>query len=223
MRDAESRRDMRRLVIGLVGAAVILGACSSSSKPASKQTTTTTAAASTTVAPSTTSTPERTTTSAASATTTSTVACPNTGASAPVTTPASQVPALLTGIAVTSAGCKDNVVFSYRLRGTAPPSCTIGYRAGPFTQDGSGAPVAVAGAAFVVVRCSPAYAYDFENGKTTFGPKRFAGFEARYAREVVKTGDNEGVLTWVIGLSARRPFAVTATGTPSKQLTIAFS
>jgi hypothetical protein len=130
---------------------------------------------------------------------------------------------LLTGISVVSGGCRDNVVFNYRLRGVAPPSCTIGYRAGPFTQDGSGAPVAVAGNAFVVVRCFPAYAYDFATGATTFGPKRVASFRARYVRELVKTGDNEGVLTWVIGLGSRRPFAVTATGTPAKQLSISFS
>ena len=46
--------------------------------------------------------------------------------------------------------------------------------------------------------------------RTYKGPKRISAPEnARALREVVKTGDFESVLTWVIGLEERRPFAVT--------------
>ena len=37
---------------------------------------------------------------------------------------------------------------------------------------------------------------------------------ANHVTEIVETGDFEGVLTWVIGLDAKRPFTVEATGTP---------
>jgi hypothetical protein len=125
---------------------------------------------------------------------------------------------------VSTTGCDDHVAFLYRVRGVAPPSCTIEYRAGPFTTDASGAPVAVAGSAFVVVRCFPAYGYDYETGQTTYtGPNRIEAAGTRHVRELVKIGDNEGALTWVIGLDARRPFAVSATGTPAKQLVVTFS
>jgi len=46
--------------------------------------------------------------------------------------------------------------------------------------------------------------------RTYTGPKRIAAPEnAHSLREVVKSGDFEAVLTWVIGLDDRRPFAVT--------------
>ena len=66
----------------------------------------------------------------------------------------------------------------------------------------------MAGAAFVVVRCSPAYGYDFETGPhDVHRPEaHHADGAARYVRELVETGDFEGVLTWVVGLDARRAF-----------------
>ena len=38
---------------------------------------------------------------------------------------------------------------------------------------------------------------------------------AQHVRRSSQTGDFEGVLNWVIGLDQQRPFAVTATGTPT--------
>ena len=212
----------RVLAVGLVGAVLALGACSSSAKKATPPRTTTTAVP-TTVTPTTVTTTSSSPSTATSAVTTTTGTCPAVGSTAPVTTPASQASALLTKVTVTSAGCDDRVGFLYRVGGAAP-SCTIGYRAGPFTQDGSGAPVAVAGTAFVVVRCSPAYGYDFETGMPTYtGPNRIEATRTRHVREIVKTGDNEGVLTWVIGVDTRRPFTASATAAPTKQLVVTFS
>ena len=63
------------------------------------------------------------------------------------------------------------------------------------------------------MRCKPAYGYDFETGKTTYtGPKRITPPGTYHVREVVETGDFEGVLNWVIGLDAQRAFAFTAGG-----------
>ena len=47
--------------------------------------------------------------------------------------------------------------------------------------------------------------------RTYMGPRRVAAPEdAHFVREAVKSGDFEAVLTWVVGLEGRRPFAVTA-------------
>jgi hypothetical protein len=43
--------------------------------------------------------------------------------------------------------------------------------------------------------------------RTYTGPKRLAPPEdAHFVRELVKSGDFEAVVTWVIGLDERRPF-----------------
>jgi hypothetical protein len=208
---------MRRLVVLLVCSVLVLAACGSSGK---EKTTGATAPVSTST-PSTTSRPA---TSTSRATTTTTAACPNTGPTGPRTTPGASPAALLTKVSVTSAGCNDRVEFDFKAGGGEPPSCKISYRAGPFTQDASGEPVTVPGSAFVVVRCFPAYTYDFETGDTTYtGPKRIDPTGTHHVRAVVETGDFEGVLTWVIGLDAQRAFEISSMGTPSRLLIVTFS
>lgn len=214
---------MRRLVTSLsclvlVSGVLVLGACGSDKKEVKPAATTTTpagAVTTTTVSPVTTATAAATTTSAT---------CPNTGPTAPTSTPAAQAPALLTKVAVTTAACRDSVTFTFRKSGSAVPSCTLSYQPGPFSKDGSGAPVAVAGTAFLAVRCAPAYGYDFANGATTYtGPKTITPTATRHVRAVVETGDNEGVLSWVIGLDQQRAYGIAAGGTPTRQLTVTFS
>jgi hypothetical protein len=76
-------------------------------------------------------------------------------------------------------------------------------------MDGSGAPVTVNGSAFVRVRCEPAYGYDFATGQPTYtGPKQITATGTKHVRQLVETGDFEGVLNWIIGLDAQRPFVV---------------
>ena len=207
---------MRRIVILLSCLVVLLGACGSDKKAASPDTTP--------VSDATTSSTAASTSTSAGVTTTTGAACPNTGSSDPRHTPAAQPAALLTDVAVTAAGCRDSVTFTFQKAGTAVPSCTVEYKPGPFTQDASGKPVRVAGAAFVSVRCEPAYGYDFVTNTPTYtGPKRVSATGTTHVREVVETGDFEGVLTWVIGLDAQRSFGITAGGVPTRQLTVTFS
>jgi hypothetical protein len=210
---------MRRIGISLAGLACLLGACGSDNKEVSTTTSTTPVSSATT----TTTSPAATSTSTSAATTTS-AACPNTGSTEPRNTPASQPAALLTEVAVTNVDCRDSVTFTFRKGAVAPPSCQVEYRPGPFSQDGSGAPLTVSGAAFVVVRCFPAYGYDYESGETTYtGPKRISPTGTRHVRELVEMGDYEATLNWVIGLDAQRSFGITAGGTPTRQLVITFS
>jgi hypothetical protein len=213
---------MRRTVIVVVSLAVLLAACGSDKKQGSSAaTTSSTAAASTTTRAATTTTrPAATSTSAAA---TTTAACPNTGSTDPRATLAAQPSALLTNVVVTTAGCRDSVTFTFRTKGSAVPSCAAEYRTGPFTRDGSGAAVAVAGTAFLAVRCTPAYGYDFETGTTTYtGSKNIIPAGTRHVRAVVETGDFEGVVNWVIGLDTKRAFAIDSSGAP-REFVVTFS
>jgi hypothetical protein len=124
-------------------------------------------------------------------------------------------PALLTAVSVESDACVDRVEFAFEGDGGAFPGYRVSYRPAKaaLVEDGSGAPVTVDGSAYLVVRFEPAATADLsgpELVKTYRGPKRIAAPENSHAmREVVKTGDFESVLTWVIGIESRRPFAVT--------------
>ena len=209
---------MRRIAIPLSCLVFVLGACGSD-KNAATSTTGTTPVSS---APSTTH--AATTSTSTSVATSTSEPCPNTGSTGPRATASSQPAALLTGVAVTNAACRDRVTFTFKTSGSAVPSCKVEYRPGPFSQDGSGKPIAVPGAAFVAVRCELAYGYDFQSGTTTYtGPKRITPIGTQHVRAVVETGDFEGVLNWVIGLDEQRSFSISASGTPTRQLVITFS
>ncbi len=166
------------------------------------------------------------------ATTTTTVELPTTSLpcqaipvpTTPVTSPAAAASSLLTDVQELGDACVDHVTFDFSAKGSDPPGYTITYGTAPFVADGSGKPVPVAGNAFVVVKVQPGYGYDFETGKPTYtGPKSVPVGHTNHVQAIVETGDYEGVLTWVIGLDAKRPFSVQATGTPRHQLVVTIS
>ncbi|HEX5615328.1 MAG TPA: hypothetical protein VFZ83_09255 [Acidimicrobiia bacterium] len=201
-------------LVVIIAAVVIAVAVSddddeTASSTSTEATTTTAAATTTTVAP---TTPPTTTCASPDGATTERKEGPPSGAM------------LLNGveIASTSSGCTDTVVFTFTTN-SAPEEAgySVEYQSGPFTQDASGEPVSVDGAAFLVVRLEPAYGYDFETGETTYdGPKEFRPTGTRYVRHAVNTGDFEAVVSWVIGLSEERPFRVLAAGAPERQLIV---
>ena len=217
---------MRRLVVPLACLVFGLGACSSGKKHSTPATTTSAPApASTTSSAAATTSSTELAAASTVVTTTTAPACPTAGSTAVRSTLPRQPAALLTHVAVSTAPCTAAVVFTFRRHGTAVPSCTVDYRDGPFSSEASGAPVAVAGTAFVLVRCEPGYGYDFETGQPTYtGPKRVVvPSPTSHVHEVVETGDSEGVVTWVIGLDGKRAFTITATGAPVRQLIVTFS
>jgi hypothetical protein len=135
----------------------------------------------------------------------------------PVTSPKVTTSVNLTKVAHETDGCVDHVRFELTSKTASPPGYSVTYGTPPFTTDGSGETVAVQGSAFITVTMQPAYGYDFENGTPTYtGPKRIAPTGAQHVTEIVETGDFEGVLNWVIGLDAKRPFSVQATGDPTQ-------
>jgi hypothetical protein len=211
------------MVVGLC-LALAVGACSSSKKATPAAPSTTVSSSTTTVA---TSSSRATTTSAAPTTTVArptptTVPCTSVPTPiTPVKGPATTQAALLTNVAELGDRCLDHVVFDFTGKGTDPPGYTVTYGVPPFLADASGAVVPVAGSAFVTVRISPGYGYDYETGRTTYnGPKSVPIAHTNHVRAIVETGDNEGVLNWVIGLDVKRPFSVHATGTPVHQLDV---
>jgi hypothetical protein len=128
---------------------------------------------------------------------------------------------LLTKIAVARQGCTDTITFDFTSGAPEGPGYTVEYQNGPFTMDGSGKPVAVAGNAFLVVRLEPATGFDFVNNRPSYtGKTRIVVPNGAYATELVQTGDFESVTSWVIGLREQVPFTVTGTGAPTHRLVV---
>jgi hypothetical protein len=100
----------------------------------------------------------------------------------------------------------DRITFEFRAPKPNPggkagiPRYEIRTARPPFTQDGSGEPLAVSGNAFVDLVFHGATGYDFENYEPTYdGPAVLrAGFDI--LREAVRSGDFEATLGWVLGL-----------------------
>ncbi len=197
-------------------AALFLSACGGSSAVSTSPTTDATTAPSSSAPGATTTTVDLPTTSLPC----QPIPIPNT----PVKSPATTTPSLLTKVSEQGDNCVDHVVFDFVAKGADLPGYTITYGNPPFTADGSGAPVAVPGNAFVKVRIAPGYGYDFVNGKPTYtGSKSITVSGANHVKSIVETGDFEGVLNWVIGLDSKRPFSVQATATPQRQLVVTIS
>jgi len=117
----------------------------------------------------------------------------------------------LTNVSFASVACASSVVFDLGPKGQVP-----GYRVSyepastAKVEDASGKPVEIEGDAFLVVKLEPAMTAKIDGDqvtKTYTGPRRLPGRDP--ITEVVKTGDFEGVVTWVIGLDRERPFLVT--------------
>jgi hypothetical protein len=198
------------MLVSVLG--LLLAACGSSSGKQAEQ-----GAPTTVVAPD-------ATTSTLPFTTTSLPCQPVPMPDTPVSNPSPSKAVLLTAVRERSDGCVDHIIFDFKGKSPDAPGYTLTYGTPPFVQDGSGAPVPVAGSAFIVVRLSPAYGYDFETGVQTYnGARRIAATGANHVTEVVETGDFEAVVTWVIGLDTKRPFTVEATGTPAHQLVVTVS
>jgi len=108
----------------------------------------------------------------------------------------------------------DRVTFEFD--GPAP-GYQVQYIDGPILSDGEGAPVAVDGAAHLQVRMEPASGYDLEAGAPTYtGPTVVSGTDTSEVVEVVRTGDFEAVLTWVIGFNDRVDFRVDTLPDPTR-------
>lgn len=134
----------------------------------------------------------------------------------PVTAPGSGEPARLRAVRAAGQQGFDRVVFEFV---DDLPGYKVGYVERPVREDGSGKEVAVAGAAVLEVRMAPASGAEVSASgvrETYTGPDRLLPRNGTVVVEVVRAGDFEGQLTWVVGTSARAPFKVTTLGSPSR-------
>ena len=120
----------------------------------------------------------------------------------------------LTGVSADSAECSDTVTFTFEKHAPGP-GYEISYEPADTAkiEDASGRPVAVAGDAFLVVKLKPAMTATIEGDqvtKTYTGPRRIPGGAGSAVQEVVKTGDFENVVTWVIGLDRKHRYTASA-------------
>jgi hypothetical protein len=131
--------------------------------------------------------------------------------------PASVAPIFLTDVQLEARECSDHVAFTFRDHGSTLPGYTVSYEPGSTAkvEDASGRHIEVAGTAFLVVRLMNVMTAEISGEDVTptyTGPRRIPGDETRFVREVVKTGDFEAMVTWVIGVEGKRPFTATASG-----------
>ena len=118
----------------------------------------------------------------------------------------------LTNVTLGADECTAKVVFE--LEKQAPgPGFQVSYQPASTAkiEDASGNPIDIDGDAFLVVKLNPAMTAKIDGDqvtKTYTGPRRLPGADP--ITEVVKTGDFEGVVTWVIGLDSRRSFTTHA-------------
>jgi hypothetical protein len=128
--------------------------------------------------------------------------------------------AFLTDVGAVGDDCVDRVTFDFRARGGGRPGYRVHYLPArqALVEDGSGRPVKVDGSAFLVVRFEPAATAEASGDQLTLtytGSRRLRPSKGRFVNEIVKTGDFEAVVTWVIALDEKRPFrAVAAPSAP---------
>lgn len=187
----------------VVCVALVLAGCSSDDDDDPPRSTTTTTEATTS-------------TTAATTTTTSSTTTTFDGATAPVTIPLDTAQTmLLTGVTVEHDDGVDRVTFDFR--GEGVPLVDAQY-VDEVRADGSGEPVEVEGSAYLQIRMEPASTADLsgeEVERTYTGPDRVRG-ETTAVTEVVRTGDFEANLTWVIGVRTTAEFRISATRSPAR-------
>lgn len=124
--------------------------------------------------------------------------------------------ALLTDVRVAAQSGFDRVVFEFA--DDQAPGYDIAYLDGPALQDGSGDEIAVAGGARLEVRMAGASGVDLQGetlDETYTGPDRVEG-DTEVVTEVVRTGDFEANLTWVVGVDERVPYRVEVLANPAR-------
>ena len=114
----------------------------------------------------------------------------------------------LTNVTTGADECTAKVLFGFEEQAPGP-GFEVSYQPADTAkiEDGSGNPIEIAGDAFLVVKLNPAMTAKIDGDqltKTYTGPRRIPGSSP--ITEVVKTGDFEGVVTWVIGLDSKRSF-----------------
>jgi hypothetical protein len=113
--------------------------------------------------------------------------------------------ALLVAVDTQDQGTFDRVTFQFR---NQVPGFRIEYVEPPIIADPSGFQVEIDGAAFLQVRMERAAGHDPDTGQETYTGGLELVPELPQVLELERTGDFEGVLTWVLGMNSRADFRV---------------
>ena len=134
-------------------------------------------------------------------------------ATSTVSTPPEQR-GLLKAVSATQAGPVDRVTFEFE---GDLPGYRVGYVDRPIVQDGSGEEITVDGESVLAVHFEPASGFDLsgEGRQVYTGPTRL-DLATRTVLDVVRTGDFEANLEWVLGLDIKAPFRVRTESSPSR-------
>jgi hypothetical protein len=130
--------------------------------------------------------------------------------------PASAGPALLSTVRAAHQEGFDRLVFEFTDR---VPGYEVSYVGRPVLEDASGREVAIEGAAVLRVKMVTASGVDLSTSgaRTTYtGPDRLRPSGTTVVRELARSGDFEGTLTWVAGASVQAPFRVTTLSSPPR-------
>ena len=123
--------------------------------------------------------------------------------------------ALLTAVRVARNDGFDRIVFEFQ--GANLPKWSVGYAPGPFSADPSGEPLTVTGTDFLRVLMQGGSGVDLDTGTQTYtGPSTVPGNGAVHVTEVVREGDFEAQLSWIVGVDASQKFTVTTLTSPSR-------
>lgn len=106
----------------------------------------------------------------------------------------------------------DRLVFEFDTAGL--PEWEVEYVDRPVRDCGSGDAVPVAGDAWLQVRFTGAQAHT-EKGESTSGPRR-RPLAQPIARELVRTCDFEGKVTWVVGVARPNPYTPRIMARPAR-------
>jgi hypothetical protein len=106
----------------------------------------------------------------------------------------------------------DRITFEFRDDGRPP--YRVEYVQPPIIADASGEEVDIGGEAFLRLRMEPAAAHDPISGAQTYLGTRELRSDLPSLVEAEQTGDFEGVLQWVLGVTEETDFRVVALDDP---------
>jgi hypothetical protein len=153
-------------------------------------------------------------TSTSTSTSTTTVPCaPTAGTLDAKANALAPVTQYLTDVTTATDGCVDSITFTFRPSAAPAPSYRVEYASGPFTNS-AGETITPEGTVFMRVRFEPAWIADLtmESAPLTYtGPRVITPTGLKSVRGIALYEATEGVVGWVVGLDAERPFTVDAT------------
>jgi hypothetical protein len=127
--------------------------------------------------------------------------------------PGGPMTALLSDVRTADQGTFDRITFEFE---DGLPGYVVQYVQPPIVADASGLEVNIEGTAFIQIRMEPAAGHNPDTGDETYAGPLELKLDLPALLEAERTGDFEGVLTWVLGLPEEADFRVTTLEGPPR-------